>query len=80
MPDAQIPLEAQTSAPPRHRLLAPWWHTAILIAVLLIASVNGTRARHPLAAGGKLPQYLWTMTWEWLLAGFVWLGTRKRIR
>jgi membrane protease YdiL (CAAX protease family) len=78
--DAEITPEAQTSSPSQGRLLAPWWHTAILIAVLLLASVNGTRARHPLAGGGKLPQYLWTMAWEWILVGFVWLGTRKRIR
>ena len=70
----------QTSATPQSRLLAPWWHTAILIAVLLIASLNGNRSTHPLAAGSKIPQYLWTMMWEWILAGFVWLGIRKRIR
>jgi uncharacterized protein len=77
--DAQIPSEAQLASAGRNRLLAPWWHTAILIAVLLIASVNGNRSKHPLAAGSKIPQYLWTMMWEWILAGFVWLGIRKRI-
>ncbi len=78
--DAQIPPETQLVPSGRNRLLAPWWHTAILIAVLLIASVNGNRSKHPLAAGSKIPQYLWTMTWEWILAGFVWLGIRKRVR
>ena len=52
----------------------------MLIAVLLFVSVNGTRMKHPLAAGGKLSLYLWTMTWEWMLTGFVWLGIRKRLR
>jgi len=78
--DAQIPPETQLGADGRNRLLAPWWHTAILIAVLLIASVNGNRSKHPLAASSKIAQYLWTLTWEWILAGFVWLGIRKRIR
>ena len=78
--DAQIPPEPQLVSPGRNRLLAPWWHTAILIAVLLIASVNGNRSKHLLSAGSKIPQYLWTMSWEWILAGFVWLGIRKRIR
>jgi len=65
----------------RRGLLAPWWHTGVLIAVLLLASLNGTRGKHPLAAGGnKLPQYLWTMFWEWMLVGFIWLGIRKRVR
>lgn len=77
--DAQIPPEIQSSPPQSNRLLAPWWHTVILIAVLLLASVNGMRGKHPLAAQGKVPQYLWSMAWEWILAGFVWLGTRKRI-
>ncbi len=78
--DAQIPHEIQTSPPRSNRLLAPWWHTAVLIAVLLLASVNGTRGKHPLAANSKLPQYLWSIAWEWILVGFVWVGTRKRIR
>jgi membrane protease YdiL (CAAX protease family) len=78
--DAQIPPETQLAPAGRDRLLAPWWHTAILIAVLLIASLNGNRSKHPLAAGSKIPQYLWTMMWEWILTGFVWLGIRKRVR
>jgi membrane protease YdiL (CAAX protease family) len=78
--DAQIPRETQLEPSPRSRLLAPWWHTAILIAVLLFASVNGTGGKHPLAAHSKLPQYLWSLTWEWVLVGFIWLGIRKRIR
>ena len=67
-------------APPARRpLLAPAWHTAILIVVLLIASVSGSRGYHPLAEHSKLPQYAWGMIWEWLLTGFAWLGLRKRI-
>ncbi len=77
---AEIPPETQSAPVRRKRLLAPWWHTLILIVVLLLASVNGFRGKHPLVAGSKLPQYLWTMTWEWILVGFVWLGIRKRIR
>jgi membrane protease YdiL (CAAX protease family) len=78
--DAQIPPEIQFAPRPSKRLLAPWWHTAILIVVLLLASVNGMRGKHPLAAESKVPQYLWSIAWEWMLLGFIWLGTRKRIR
>lgn len=77
--DAQIPHDTENAAIRRNKRLAPWWHTAILIAILLLASVNGTRGKHPLEAGGKLPQYLWTMGWEWILVGFIWLGIRKRM-
>ncbi len=60
--------------------LAPWWHTTVLVGILLVVSLNSTRGWHPLAAHGKAPQYLWGMMWEWLLAGFTWLGVRKRMR
>ncbi|MDR3746557.1 MAG: type II CAAX endopeptidase family protein [Acidobacteriota bacterium] len=72
-----MPTDAQTER--KSRLLAPWWHTALLVLLLLFASVNGSRGRHPLAVHGKLPQYLWAMTWEWFLLGLTWLGVRKRI-
>lgn len=76
--DAQIPPELPI-AQSRKRLLAPWWHSVILIFLLLLASVAGT-GKHPLAAGGsKLPEYIATMIWEWMLVGLVWLGIRKRV-
>ena len=83
--DPQIPQPATTEAlpapPTKPRLLAPVWHTAALVGVLLLASVSGSGAHHMLARGGsKLPQYIWGMAWEWILAGFVWLGIRKRYR
>ena len=63
----------------RWRLLAPLWHTAVVIAVLLLGSIGGSYGHRPMARGGKLSEYLWGMTWEWLLTGFVWLGIRKRV-
>ena len=77
VPDAQKPAETG-NAPSEHRLLAPWWHTALLIIVLLVASLNGTRGRHPVADHSKLLQYLWGMAWEWALLAFTWLRIRKR--
>lgn len=68
-----------SAVPEKRRLLAPPWHTAILIAVLLVGSVSGSRGRHPLEYH-KLPQYLWGMTWEWILVGITWLGFRKRVK
>jgi uncharacterized protein len=61
-------------------LLAPIWHTAIVVFVLLGASLGGSRGVHPLTGHSKIPQYLWTMAWEWVLAGFVYLGVRKRMK
>jgi CAAX protease family protein len=79
LPDAQIPAAIPAEAP-RSKLPAPWWHTAILIAVLLLVSFSGMSGKHPLAEDtNRLPQYFVTMAWEWILAGFVWLGIRKRV-
>ena len=78
--DAQIPPENQIQRTSHSRLLAPWWHTAIVVAILLLLSIGGSRGRHPLAARSRLPQYMWTMVWEWVMTGIVWLGIRKRIR
>jgi membrane protease YdiL (CAAX protease family) len=50
-----------------------------VLFVLLGASLGGSRGVHPLA-GHKIPQYLWTMGWEWLLTGFVYLGVRNRMK
>lgn len=60
-------------------MLAPWWHTCIVIALLLISSFAGLQGHRPLAHGTKLPQYFWGMAWEWILTGLVWLGIRKRV-
>jgi len=81
-----LPLDAQIPTQPliaqrRKRLLAPWWHTLILVGALLLASLSGMRGKHPLTqpGGSKLPEYIATMVWEWMLVGFIWLGIRKRI-
>ena len=60
-------------------LLAPLWHTGIVLFILLGASLGGSRGVHPLGVH-KIAQYLWTMSWEWLLTAFVYLGVRKRMK
>lgn len=78
--DAQITPEVQPTPGGREPLLAPWWHTVILVIVLLTVSINGTRASHPVVGDHKLAQYLWTMGLEWMLVAYIWLGIRKRTR
>ena len=79
--DAQIPPEIQPAAGREQPTAGP--------LVAHCAADRGAAARiaqwHPRPAirwphDSKLPQYLWGMTWEWILVGFVWLGIRKRIR
>jgi CAAX protease family protein len=79
LPDSQSQPETNPWPPSRRTLIAPLWHTAVVVFLLLGASLAGARSAHPLAARAKLLQYLWTMSWEWLLTGFIVLGVRRRI-
>jgi membrane protease YdiL (CAAX protease family) len=80
LPDTSNPPETLAPAADRRRLLAPLWHTAVVVFVLLGASLAGSRGVHPLAGRSKLPEYLSSMAWQWTLLGFIYLGTRKRIK
>ena len=69
------------SAPPQPtlRLVAPWWHTAVLIVVLLAVSLGQAHAlggvieRH-----GRVSLYASTMAFEWVMVAFIWMGVRRR--
>lgn len=68
----------ETPAAPAFQSIAPLWHTIVLIVVLLAFSYASATAEH--ATGGKygrIPQYVMTMGWEWLLFGYVAWGIRK---
>ncbi|HEX8801961.1 MAG TPA: CPBP family intramembrane glutamic endopeptidase [Terriglobales bacterium] len=79
LPDSQTS-DVRAAVPQQDgRLLAPLWHTGIVLFILLGASLGGSRGVHPLGVD-KIPQYLWTMSWEWLLTAFVYLGVRKRMK
>jgi membrane protease YdiL (CAAX protease family) len=78
--ETPLPVDAPKPAASERQLLAPLWHTGVVLFVLLGVSLGGSRGVHPLADHSKLPQYLWTMAWEWVLTGFVYLGVRKRIK
>jgi uncharacterized protein len=74
---------ADAETPPSHPtagLLAPWWHTALMI--LLIAGISAGGARQlQVAAGHQLrlvPNYSLSIAYEWALAGMAWWGLRLR--
>jgi membrane protease YdiL (CAAX protease family) len=72
-------LPAETTPQYQPKTLAPWWHTIVLIAILLGMSALGSL--HSQKAGlGKhhVPQYVLTMGFEWALVGFCWIGLRIR--
>ena len=79
---------AAVVAPPSagRRLIAPLWHTAVLIAVLLGLAAYGAYAQRHAPAGPQLverrgsaaPMYLSILVAEWALLRFVVAGGLKR--
>jgi uncharacterized protein len=54
-------------------------HTIILIGLLVAVSAMTARSQHVFAErNGRVSIYLVTMTWEWLLFGFVLFGLKRR--
>lgn len=67
---------------PYGKQVAPWWHTLLLIFVLLGNSLAGhSRTQHAHFAAHLSGQYLFAIGFEWLTLGWVWFGLRlRRIR
>ena len=64
-------------APKENTAIAPWWHTLLLLAALgMWAYFSKLRTDHlrSLENIDRMRMYLRTMTFEWLLLGFVLLG------
>ena len=72
--------------PSTEKPIAPWWHTALLVALFLGLTVSGVLfQRHARSQGGTLPQqtnviplYLSLIAAEWGLFIFVWRTGLKR--
>jgi len=65
----------------RPAAIAPWWHTVLLLVIVLgIAALQGnprvvSNAEH---MSSRIPIYISTLVYELFLFGFVWLGLRAR--
>jgi membrane protease YdiL (CAAX protease family) len=59
--------------------LAPWWHTALLLAPILGFSLLGNirPAQHTLSEHHAM-RYVFTLVWEWVLAAIVVWGIHMR--
>ena len=63
------------------RILAPVWHTALLVLLVAAASVGGALSSKHISAharGSNLPTYLASIALEWVLAGVVFWGLKLR--
>jgi hypothetical protein len=67
------------AAQDRPKSVAPAWHTILFVAVVLLFAALAARSQEAMvAAHGRVPMYLMTMAWEWLLVGYILWGARKR--
>ena len=56
----------------------PYWHTAVLMLVLLLFSLGNAKSSQAVHAGHMHVRiYLATMAYEWLLTAFVWWGLHR---
>jgi uncharacterized protein len=59
--------------------IAPWWHCALLVAIIAAVSIFGSmRSAKTTMASHHLGNYAVTLAWEWALAGFAYWGIRMR--
>ena len=73
---------ADTSAAPGSRFtvrVAPWWHTALLVALLLAGSLaSGHQAQRSALAGHHVWRYLGGIVVEWVFLLLAWWGLRMK--
>jgi len=64
----------------RFRLIAPLWHTFIVLLILLALSASSARSQNLAGRSGAshIVNYLTVMAVEWFIVGFIWLGIRWR--
>lgn len=76
---SEVPTGSNPAWPGRTLPLAPWWHTAIVVAVIIsISTLSTLQAKTGSFGGGHLERYVITIGWEWLLALLAWWGLRMR--
>lgn len=64
---------------PFGKAVAPWWHTALVVLILLgISFAGGAESKKANFGTHHIPQYIATMGFEWLMLGLVWIGLRVR--
>jgi len=62
-----------------HKPVAPAWHTMVFVAVVLVFAALAAHSQMAMVAKhGRIPTYVMTIAWEWILVGYVIWGARKR--
>lgn len=72
------PLTSQVEPESTHGAVAPAWHTAVVLLVLLGLSLAGALTAERALSHARIFTYLVTMTIEWLTVLFIWYGLHLR--
>ncbi len=74
--EPQPPVDRESMVPLGQKV-APWWHTALMVLLLLGMSFGSSlQARKGTLTLHHVPQYAATICYEWVLLGVVWIGLR----
>ena len=83
-PIVPTPPDAAPMATPEKKLLAPAWHTVVIVVILLSNSyltarfMSAQRAAHAASTGPRIADYLLTIGLELFLLFLVWVGLRMK--
>jgi membrane protease YdiL (CAAX protease family) len=76
---ATTPIAVTTPEARKSSEIAPRWHTAVLVVVLLAFSFATARTHGQfIGKHGRMPLYLGTIVWEYVLVAFVCFGVWRR--
>ena len=78
LPEAPVTVPAAQQASPASAYIAPWWHTTLLVAFLLVFSFAGSAGHQGLDHSMRVKLYISTVVMEWLMVLFIWWGLRTR--
>src|SRR5215472_17862660 len=79
--DSSPIIQPQAAPDADHRLIAPAWHTVVLVCILAgfsFASARSANLTPVMNRYGRYAGYVQVMILEWIMVVFVWYGIRGR--
>lgn len=74
-------MSTSTSTQPQTQAVAPAWHTALVVLIMLGLSGLSAYSKGLVSVGNtrnQISRYITSIAMEWLMLGFIWLGLRLR--
>jgi len=76
---SETPAAPAASWPARTQPVAPWWHTAIVVVVIIgVSALSTVQSKAVGFSSSHFKRYAFTILWELLLALLAWWGLRMR--